>query len=710
MNPSLLPAHEAERVRLLQELRLADGGSEPSFDALARLTAAQTASPMAGMSVVDAQQQWFKACVGMADAEMPRHQSFCTHTIQSDDLLVVHNTLEDPRFAGNPLVSGGLRVRFYAGAPIVVEGKRIGTVCCLDQHERRLDAAAERSLRDLASLAASLLEQRLAMQRLSARAGVPEDADGEPIALAEERWRLAVEGGGQGVWDWDAGKRGLYFSDAWKAIIGHAGHEIGTHLKEWLSRIHPDDLRDAKAKLIAHLRGETPVYVVEHRMRHKNGHDVWVLNSGRVVRRARSGRALRMVGTLIDVTSQRVAVDSQRDKRAAELAHVAKSEFLSRMSHEMRTPLNAVIGFTQLLLSRQGPPDAAEVRDYAEHVLRAGEHLLAMTNDVLDLQHVEEGRVALEVVDVPLDGIVSQVMLLLADAARAQGVQFDSHVPAGVAVRADEHRLRQVLLNIASNAVKYNRPAGAVRWSVDAESRPGRVRLSIEDTGSGLKPAQLERLFQPFERLGRETSTIEGTGLGLIIARSLVEAMGGSIEVASRAGEGTRVVVELAMAQQTALPFADAPAVAPPTLLAPMPAIEPPAPAPALRLLYVEDNRINAILFEEALRLREGIELRVAEDGAEALDQVRSWKPDVLVLDAHLPGMDGFELLGALRREPGLEDVPAFMCSADAMPDDVRRAAAAGFAGYWSKPINLARIMSDLDRLSAGLPPSVDGA
>src|SRR6185436_9421738 len=133
------------------------------------------------------------------------------------------------------------------------------------------------------------------------------------------------------------------------------------------------------------------------------------------------------------------------DRRAAELAHVAKSEFLSRMSHEMRTPLNAVIGFTQLLLSRQGPPDAEEVRDYAEHVLRAGEHLLAMTNDVLDLQHVEEGRVALEVVDVPLDGIVSQVMSLLADAAREQGVQFDSQVPAGVAVRADEHRLRQVL-------------------------------------------------------------------------------------------------------------------------------------------------------------------------------------------------------------------------------------------------------------------------
>jgi len=631
---------------------------------------------MAGLSLVDAQHQWFKATVGLSPSDTPRDQAFCSHTILGPDLLLVRDAHLDPRFAANPLVNGGLRVRFYAGAPVVVEGHRIGAVCCLDQHDRDLDAAAKRGLRDLAELASSLLRQRLA-----------------------ERWRLAVESGGQGVWDWDAGKRGLYFSDAWKAIVGHAGHDISTHLKEWLSRIHPDDLPQAKAKLIAHLRGETPLYIAEHRMRHKDGHDVWVLNSGKVVRRAKSGRALRMVGTLIDVTSQRHAESSLRDKRAAELANVAKSEFLSRMSHEMRTPLNAVIGFTQLLLNRQASPDAQDVREYAEHVLRAGEHLLALTNDVLDLQHVEEGHVELETTDVPLDGVVSQVISELAAPAEERGVSFDNHIPAGVAVRADERRLRQVLMNIASNAVKYNRPAGVVRWSIDSDGTPGRVRLSIEDTGSGLKPAQLERLFQPFERLGKETSTIEGTGLGLIIARSLAVAMGGTLQVASDAGIGTRVIVDLPMAQQTALPFAEASADQ-----APPPAV--PAPAHGLRLLYVEDNRINAILFEEAIRLRDGVELRLAEDGAEALDQVRGWTPDVLVLDAHLPGMDGFQLLHALRREPGLHDVPAFMCSADAMPDDMQRAAAAGFAGYWSKPINIARIMTDLDRISAGLPPA----
>lgn len=705
MNPSVLPADEVERVRLLHELNILDTRSEPAFDALARLACSRSGCPIGAMSLVDSQRQWFCASVGIIVTDTIRGEAFWTRTIASTEVFVVPDARDDLRFNTSPLVTGEHAIRFYAGAPIVVDGRTIGTVCCLDRRPKALDDATRHSLQDLALLASELLEARLKAQRAKA-------VEHSPCAN-EERWRLAVEGGGQGVWDWDAEKRGLYFSDAWKAIVGHAGNEVGSQVKEWLCRVHPDDLPHAKAKLAAHLRGETPVYAVEHRMRHKHGHDVWVLNSGKVVRRAKNGRAQRMVGTMIDVTSQRHAESSLRDKRAAELANIAKSEFLSRMSHEMRTPLNAVIGFTQLLLSRQDVPDAEEVRDYAEHVLRAGEHLLALTNDVLDLQHVQDGRVELDTVDVPLDGMVKQVIGLLEGAALERGVRFDNHVPADVEVRADERRLRQVLMNIASNAVKFNRPAGVVRWSIELNSDATRVRLSVEDTGSGLKPAQLDRLFQPFERLGKETSTIEGTGLGLIIARSLTVAMGGSLHVASSAGVGTRVIVELPMAQQSVLPFDaniedEQDTHVQPASEAAIPLVATATAAPVLRMLYVEDNRINAILFEEAIRLRESVELRLAEDGAEALDQVQGWTPDVLVLDAHLPGMDGFQLLRLLRREPGLGSVPAFMCSADAMPDDVLRAAEAGFAGYWSKPINIAKILSDLDGICAARAARVD--
>ncbi len=555
MNPSFLPADEAERVRLLHGLRVLDTAAERGFDTIARMASAQTGCLVGALSFVDSERVWFKASVGLALTQTARRDAFCAQTILSPGLFVVHDALADRRFRTNPLVADLPPVRAYAGMPIVVDGRRIGAVCCMDLAPREFGPPCEAVLRDLAELAAALVQAR-----------------------------SRAEGSQQ---------------------------------------------------------------------------------------------------------------------RATELAEVAKSEFLSRMSHEMRTPLNAVIGFAQLLHKRA---ESDEVRNYAGHVLSAGEQLLAMTNDVLDLQRAADGHIVLEPADVALDVAVGQVIALLSPAADERGVRFDNQVGAGVAVRADEQRLRQVLLNIGSNAVKFNRPAGVVRWSVDGNGGAGRVRLDIEDTGSGLKPEQLQRLFQPFERLGRETSTIEGTGLGLIIARSLVVAMGGSLTVASTAGVGTRVVVELPQASQAELPFVPARSAAPVPLVN---GAEPSA-ASTLRLLYVEDNRINAILFEEAIRLRDGIELRLAADGEEALDQVRDWRPDVLVLDAHLPGMDGFQLLDALRRQPGLDGVPAFMCSADAMPGDVERAEQAGFAGYWSKPINIAKIMRDLDRIGAGLAPEPD--
>jgi CheY-like chemotaxis protein len=326
-------------------------------------------------------------------------------------------------------------------------------------------------------------------------------------------------------------------------------------------------------------------------------------------------------------------------------------------------------------------------------VLRAGEHLLALINDVLDLQRVEEGRIVPEWQDVPLQALSARVNDLLSANARQRNVALVSRIAPGIAVRADERLLRQVLLNIASNAIKYNRSGGSVSWSAEAGAH-GRVAIHIDDTGGGLTPQELARLFEPFERLGRETSTVEGTGLGLIIARRLCHAMGGSLDITSRNEVGTRATISLPIAQ----PAADQAAPARPP--APNPRAEPAAGARPLRMLYVEDNRINAILFEAAFANQDGYELRLAEDSKEALEQLTGWQPDVLVLDAHLPGMDGFELLRLLRDRPELADVPAFMCSADAMPEDIRRAEDAGFRGYWSKPINLARIISDLANIA----------
>jgi CheY-like chemotaxis protein len=304
---------------------------------------------------------------------------------------------------------------------------------------------------------------------------------------------------------------------------------------------------------------------------------------------------------------------------------------------------------------------------------------------------------ALEAVD--LAQALQAARRLVEPASLARGIDIDMRVETGLHVLADPRRLQQVLLNVLSNAIKYNRVRGSLRCTVGSTpARQGatadatRAVLVIEDTGEGLSADELQRLFQPFERLGRETSDIEGSGLGLVISRALVQEMHGSLTMTSEPGVGSRVCIELPL-----------------TTAAPLPPLVPgrpqgPSSAPLLRMLYVEDNRLNALLFEEAIKLRGGIELRIVDDGPDAIELLHDWHADVLVLDAHLPTMSGYEVLSRLRQVPRFADTPAFMCSADALPDELQRAREAGFAGYWSKPIDIAQVMRDLDALPA--PPA----
>ncbi|HSV70460.1 MAG TPA: PAS domain S-box protein [Methylibium sp.] len=515
------------------------------------------------------------------------------------------------------------------------------------------------------------------------------------LAAAEARWQFALDGAGEGVWDLDEDRGRVYYSARWKAMLGHVDDEVGDRLTEWTQRIHPDDKPQVMAAVARYRAGETPEYRTEHRLRHKDGRWIWVLDRGKTVERRADGSSRRVVGTHTDITHQREAERALREQQAAELASRAKSEFLSRMSHEMRTPLNAVLGFGQLLAQR-GADDPLLLQRYAGHILHASRHLLALVDDVLDLQQVEEGRLLLTPQPLALHAAVAAALALVGPQAQARRLRVEAAVDRAVRVRADAKRLHQVLLNILSNGVKYNREGGTLRCALADGGDPGRVRLLVEDSGPGLSEAQVRRLFQPFERLGFETSAIEGTGLGLIIARRLMQEMGGGLELVSQPGRGTCVTLLLPRAG------ADMPAAAAEAAPTAAAAREP-AGVP-MRLLYVEDNPLNALLFAEAIGSRQGVELRLAGDGHEALAQVDGWQPDVLVLDARLPGLSGYDLLLRLRERPELAATPAFMCSADAMPEDLQRAAAAGFVGYWTKPIDIERVMHDLAALQAPSP------
>jgi PAS domain S-box-containing protein len=393
------------------------------------------------------------------------------------------------------------------------------------------------------------------------------------------------------------------------------------------------------------------------------------------------------------------AQSAMRDRETAEIRTRTKTEFLARLSHELRTPLNAVIGFAELL-AQQEPAFAPNQARYLEHIRDAGRHLLTLVDDVLDLQRVVERRLPLTPRPLELASFVSTETTLLLPLLAKQRLTLHNDIPTGLVIFADPRCLRQALLNLGSNAIKYNRPSGAVRWTASVV-RPGFAVLMLSDTGNGMSGEQIPQLFQPFDRLGK--------GLGLLIARELVEHMGGQLHIKSRVGVGTQVLIELPLAEPHSL-FGNLDQCSDEEArlrhaenLASQAGLKIGVQdnlMPTIRVLYVEDNRVNAMLFEAFLGVRPDIELRIAETGRQALEIVEGWTPDVLVLDANLPDTHGVLLLQQMRKLEALKATPAFMCSADALEEDVQLARASGFTDYWTKPVDFEKVLSDLRKLA----------
>jgi PAS domain S-box-containing protein len=368
------------------------------------------------------------------------------------------------------------------------------------------------------------------------------------LRASEERFRSAFDFAPLGMALVSLDGRFIQANDALCRLLGC---ESGWLRQRSLSDVsHPDEHEHERRRLHELLVSPLPVTQFEQRyLRCDSDEPVWALVSVSLLREAEE--PVCYLYQVHDLSAQKRAAEQLAEMASVRLRHEAseqasrtKSEFLSRMSHEMRTPLNAVIGFAQLL-KMQGTAAGANAASYSEHILNAGQHLLALVNDVLDLQRATEGRLQLKMVPVSLCQSVSVTEQFLMPMAHAQQIVFDNQVPADCRVRVDEMRLRQVLLNLGSNAIKYNHTGGRVRWTAESVA-PDRMRLVIEDDGVGMTADELSRLFQPFERLGRESTAIPGSGLGLVITRRLVEDMGGTLALSSERGVGTRVSLEFA--------------------------------------------------------------------------------------------------------------------------------------------------------------------
>jgi signal transduction histidine kinase/CheY-like chemotaxis protein len=404
---------------------------------------------------------------------------------------------------------------------------------------------------------------------------------------------------------------------------------------------------------------------------------------------------LRSLGAIVDLSLTRCAL-AERDlhaqaalreaKQDAESASGAKSDFLSRMSHELRTPLNVVLGFGQILELR----GTLEEKDQTavEQILKAGRHLLELINEVLDLSRIESGRMTISPEPVQLAELVGEALDLIGPLAQQREVRLTASVECCHRhVSADRQRLKQVLLNLLSNAVKYNRDAGDVLVSCVA-GEDGRVRLRVSDTGPGIPTVLIDRLFEPFERLGAEGGPVEGTGLGLALSRQLVKLMDGEIGAENREGGGSTFWVELDGAEAPQDSGAE-PREEPHTELA--------APLGERRVLLIEDNLANVKLIEVLTADREHIELLPAMTGQLGLELAREHAPDLILLDQHLPDLTGAEVLHRLKANPETRDVPVVIVSADATPGQIRRMRERGAAGYLTKPLDIPRFLAVLD-------------
>ena len=499
-----------------------------------------------------------------------------------------------------------------------------------------------------------------------------------------------------------AEQRNLWVNRHLGATLGYSVQEIARMGQGFLRLVlHPDDVAPMAAhfdSLVA--TSDNEVLEFDYRVRDHAGEWRWLRHSDTVFRRDPEGRALELVGTATDVTDRkRIAVDLSAALAAAEAATRAKSDFLSSMSHELRSPLNTMLGFAQLIESGTPPPTPRQ-QESVDEILKAGWYLLELINEILDLTLIESGRLAFSLEPVSLAEVLSHCQSMVELQAQQDGIRLSfPQLDDACMVNVDRTRVKQIFINLLSNAIKYNRPGGTVSVSCAVQDE-SRIRISFEDTGAGLTPDQLDHLFEPFERLGQETGLIEGTGIGLVVSKRLVELMGGHIGVQSSVGLGSVFWVDLVTtgAFRPAHAEPGAPAVTGPR----------PAPAPGTQLstvLCVEDNPANMMLMQRILARRTDLRLLLTSEGSHGLELARATRPDVILMDINLPGISGLELLKLLSEDAATAHIPVIAISANALRHDVENGLRAGFFRFLTKPIKIDLFMEALDA-ALKLPPA----
>ena len=494
----------------------------------------------------------------------------------------------------------------------------------------------------------------------------------------------------------------LYVNHAYEETWGLSREGFYANRWQWLEAVHPEDQEGVKKAIAA---GEIPgKYDVEYRVIRPDGTIRWIRDRGFSIQNE-GGQYYRTAVIATDITVRKEAEKSiQMAKEHAEAANHAKSDFLSRMSHELRTPLNAILGFGQLLeMESLGKSHQSSVA----HILSGGRHLLDLINEVLDISRIEAGRMQLSMEPVNLQAALAELVKLVQPMAQERKIQILNQIEgrSPLFVLADRQRLKQVFLNLLSNAIKYNREGGEVCVSAlpitPGKDTPEQIVIEVRDNGIGIAATKIERMFTPFERLGAETSKIEGSGLGLALSKRLVELMDGEITVRSQEGFGTTLSVRLLATEDPAI--------------APQEDLGEPTEVVKLKdsettILYIEDNLSNFQVIARLFSDRGNVNLIEAMQGGIGLDLAREHRPDLILCDLHLPDMDGAEVLRRLRGDERTRSTPVIIVSADAMPHQAKRLKDLGAEAYVTKPINLRELLVLINRILDKSAPQFSAA
>ena len=680
-NVELTALHETS-LRLIEQRDTAS-----VLEEIATRGARLVRSPYAYIYVVDPGGETLTATVALGEAaryqgvSIQRSEGVAGRVVQTGKPLIVHDYTSWPGRVGYFDDAG---IHCVAAVPLHSGANVIGVlgVAHLEEGLRFSDDDL-----DLLERFAHLASLTLASARLN-----------EELETSLARLQLATETARIGVWEFDV-STGVTQDEVVDEWLGVEPGESINSLEEFLQVVHVDDRDRIRAAVEEALEGAAP-YAEELRIVGLSGEIRWFSSAGTVIRDD-DGMPVRMLGASIDITAAKTTEEELRHltvdleqrvmertrdveiaRTEAERANAAKSDFLSRMSHELRTPLNAMLGFARLLeLDGLGP----EQSDSVQQILKAGRHLLELVEELLDVSKIEAGALDLLLEPVEVAGVLQEAIRLMRPLAANHGIDLrTAHEESpDLWVLADRQRLLQILLNLFSNAIQYSGRGGSVEAVYTAVEKD-RVRFDVCDTGCGIAEKDLERLFVPFERL-ESASDVAGTGLGLSLAKSLVEAMGGSIGVESSLGEGSRFFFEL--------PAVDAPGSDPLVLGGtPLAAIEP--SAVTRTILLIEDDLSSANLVELIVGRVPGARLLTATCGGDGLQIALVERPDLILLDLALPDVSGDEVLRRLRAEPATAEISVVVVSADASRESIEHLLAAGALDYMTKPIDVERLLA----------------